>query len=634
MTKPRGYILIVTGVLMSILLLYSISLVNVAVYARNAEKKEDLKVITNSIAEAGIQKAIWCLNQTSGTNCGGSFGGGYNGESDEVFGGGVFDTVVTNIGGDIKQIEATAYYPNKTKAMSKSVIRTKASVNTDISSFVYGMQVGQGGLEMGTGARINGSVYSHGDVSGWSDSEITGDLYVAGGTALDADQSWTVKNGDFIFAKTNPQIDIAQSFTPSITNVLNKISIYIKRSNWPGDISVKIVNDNNNLPGTTIIASSNIDASDVSTSYGWINAAFSNPPPVYAGTKYWLVLDASQSSTKYWTMGIDAFDDYGGGTMLYSQNWSGGSWVTSGKDANFKIWLGGITTGIDNMRVDGNAYAHTIDDSDIHGNASTSHLYDSSVTGNVLANEISGSSISGNATTTDISFSTVGKNLWCQNYFWTAVGWARHCPTSVTGPTDPGPTNMPISDALIDEWKNDAAEGGTTEGNVNVSGTTSLGPKKINGNLTVASGATLNITGTIYVTGNITVGNSYATIRLDSSYGATSGILIADGIITLGNDAILAGAEDGSYLAVVSTLNSSTQNAIDVGNRANGAIFYAPYGIIDLGNNATFKEICAYRLNIGNNLILDYERGIENVSFSSGPSGGWSELKGSWTSVE
>jgi len=618
---------------MAVLLLYSISLASLALNAGNAEKKENFKVISNAIAESGIQKALWCLNQTSGTNCSGTFGGNYTGEADVSFGGGIFDTTVSDVNGSTKLIESTGYYPNKTRQLSKSTVRVKAAINTDITSFNYGMQVGYGGITMGNNAMIDGSVFSHGDIIGGNGSEITGDAYVAGGTALQANQLWTVKNADFIFGKTNPQIDIAQSFVPSETNVLNKISIYAKKTGSAGNIYIKIVNDNDGIPGTEVISSATIPASLVSSSYGWVDADFSNPPPVYSGNKYWIILDISQSSTKYYTIGADAFDGFPSGTMLYAQNWSSDSWTLTGGDANFKVWLGGVETGIYHMEIGGNAYAHYISHSEIGGDVSAYNLYSSNVDGNVLAYNIENSVIGESASTTDIFGSTVGHDLWCQNHSLTTTGWHTYCPTSVNPPADPGPSTMPISDSLINEWKSDAETGGII-GSQTINTNTSMGPKKINGNLIISTGKILTLTGSVYVTGSIIISGGGAGIVLDSSYGSSSGVIIADGIISIGNNTLFSGAGDGSYLMTISTMNSSTENAISVGNTFNGAIFYAPYGIISLGNNSNFKEVCAYGLTIGNDLILDYEFGMAEIYFSSGPSGGWSELKGSWTIVE
>ncbi len=633
MHRPKGYILLVITVLMAGLLVYSSALVKTAITAEQQERIVNYKTISSDIAEAGIEKALWCLNQTSGTNCGGAYGSNYSGESNIIFGGGIMDIAVSNISGSIKQIEAAAYYPNKNNTLGKTIIRTRSSINTDMASFGYAMQMGYGGIVMGNNATINGTVYSNGNIISGNGSEITGDVYVGGGTALAADQSWTEKNEDFVFAKTNPEIDIAQSFIPSISSVLNKVSVYIKKTSTPGNITVRIVNDNGGAPGTTTFSSAILSSSLISTNYGWIDVSFSAPPPLYIGTKYWLVLDASQSSTEYYTIGVDAFGGYGGGALLYAQVWSSGSWTGTGYDANFKVWLGGVETGIENLIVGGNAYAHFINNSDVTGSAFAHDIDYSDIGGNAHADSIRYSDIGGSATTTNIADSSVLRHLWCQTKNSTTVGGNIYCPYASVPPSDPGPTNLPISDAMITDWKTEA-DTGNPIGSQIISNNTSMGPQKINGDLTINTGKRLTLTGTVYVAGNIIIGNDGAGIGLDSSYGSSSGVIIADGNITVGNNAVFSGADEGSYLVIVSTKNSSTENAITMGNWANAAIFYAPYGIITLGNNAVVKSVCAYKLVIGNGLVLNYELGMDAVSFSSGPTGGWSELKGYWQIVE
>lgn len=634
MLRPKGYILLVVLVLMAALLTYSAALIKTTVSAAQTERKIDFKAIASNIAEAGIEKAVWCLNQTAGTNCGGAYGSGYSGESDAAFGGGIYDTVLASISGNIKQIESTGYYPNKTNPLGKTIIRTRVGTAADKVSFTYGIQLGQGGFEMEENSIVNGSIYAHGTVDGDNGATITGDAYVAAGAALNPDQQDASYDADFIFGKTDSQIDLAQSFIPSATEFLNKLSFYIKRtSGAPNSISVKIVSDNNNSPSQNVLAAATLSASLVSTSYGWVDATFNNPPFLYGNTKYWIILDAAQNSTKYWTIGVDAFDNYGGGTMWHSGDWDNEPWTASGKDINFKTWNGGVVSEIKNITVNGNVFARQAANVTVGKNLTASIVSGATVTGDVWADSVSGSTIGKNATGTSVTGSTIGWNLWCQTKSGTTVGWNAYCPWSVTPPTDPGPINMPISDGLIAGWKDDAASGGTFTGDKIINTNASLGPQKINGNLTVGNGKTLTVAGTIYVTGNILFDNN-SIINLDGSYGSSSGVIIADGNITMNNGSIFSGAGAGSFLLLVSTKNDALNAAIDVNNANVSAIIYAPYGIIDIHNNAALVELLAWKIHANQRVELNYQSGLSDVSFSSGPTGGWSKLKGYWQIVE
>ncbi len=228
----------------------------------------------------------------------------------------------------------------------------------------------------------------------------------------------------------------------------------------------------------------------------------------------------------------------------------------------------------------------------------------------------------GNAQAHTVNNSTIAGTLYCQ----VGSGNNKSCNTSQPNPS---PQNMPLSSTQITTWENDATAGGTV-GDQSISGSVSLGPKKINGNLTINGNATLTITGTVWVTGTISVNNG-ATVKLSSGYGGSSGILMAGvagdstkGQIDLSNNVTLLGSgTTGSYLLVLSERNNTTNTAIGLSNNVTGAIFYAGTGVIDLSNNAAAKEVTAYKLHLNSNATVTYESGLASSSFSSGPSGSW-----------
>lgn len=193
---------------------------------------------------------------------------------------------------------------------------------------------------------------------------------------------------------------------------------------------------------------------------------------------------------------------------------------------------------------------------------------------------------------------------------------------------------LPISDSKIQEWKLQAASGGPPIGTKIVSSNESLGPVKIEGNLTVNNGETLTVNGTIYVTGDI-IFSQNATIRLVSSYGPFSGTIIADGTITLENGVILNGSgQPSSYMMVLSTNSSLDPSvpAIDVRNGVNGGIIYTTNGIIYLKNSMTAREITGYMIQIQENITIVYESGLQDSIFTAGPGGSWKVA--SWKEIE
>src|SRR5690606_37075095 len=145
------------------------------------------------------------------------------------------------------------------------------------------------------------------------------------------------------------------------------------------------------------------------------------------------------------------------------------------------------------------------------------------------------------------------------------------------GANDPEPQDFPISEEQINQWKTEAEAGGVINGNVSVpgNGTMNLGPRRINGNLSLGNNARLVVTGRLWVTGNIQTSNNNI-IELHNSYGSGSKVVVVDGRIDVNNNAIFRGACSGSYIMMLSESNSLDPNAaaIDVSNNGNGVIFY------------------------------------------------------------
>jgi len=187
--------------------------------------------------------------------------------------------------------------------------------------------------------------------------------------------------------------------------------------------------------------------------------------------------------------------------------------------------------------------------------------------------------------------------------------------------------DLPIPLEQIIAWKQEAADGGTFSGDYILNGgeTVSLGPVKITGKMTIDNNSTLNLTGFIYVQGNITIKNG-ATLQLDSGLGTVSGIIISDGKIDIKPGTTIQGSgTEGSYLMLLSTNTSLNPRspAIDIDNNTEAAVFYASNGAIHLHNNVNIREATGYQLILDNGAIINYETGLENINFTSGPGGGW-----------
>jgi len=455
--------------------------------------------------------------------------------------------------------------------------QVNVKVSTAIISFYYGVQVGEGGLTMSNGSKITGNIYSNGPIRGANISSVTGDAWVANLPGSINQQS-TVVSADFVFGKEGGQIDAAQSFIPSASDSMIKISLYLKKIGNPPNKTVRILTDNNNKPSKNLASSGaygTLDTTQISqNNFDWIDVIMTTPPSLINGTKYWVVIDTAADSDNYLAWGDDTADAYGQGTGKYSPNWNASSptWTNIGGDLAFKAWLGNTPNSLDSLAIGGNAHANTINNCSVAGDAYYQTITSSAVSG-----------------------------------------------TSYPNSPDPTMENMPISDSNIADWKTEATAGGMIDGSYSASETASLGPKKIKGDLNVANGAELIITGTIYVTGNINVSNN-AKIRLGANYGNLSGLILTDGTISISNNTVFSTNEAGAYLMMLSTKSG---NAINLANNSNTVIFYASSGTVTISNNAVLKEVTAYQIDLANNAQVVYESGLASAKFSSGSGAGW-----------
>ena len=210
--------------------------------------------------------------------------------------------------------------------------------------------------------------------------------------------------------------------------------------------------------------------------------------------------------------------------------------------------------------------------------------------------------------------------------------------TLYPGSPDQATSTLPISDGMIETWKNDAAAGGMvicSGGSYNISGSVTLGPKKIPCNFYIDSSDKLYLTGPLWVTGNIQFSNT-SKIAVDGSLSGKTVAIIADNPsdqtssskISASNSTEFQGAGANSYILLISQNKSAEQgggtSAIDVNNSVSGKVLiYAGHGKIAISNSVNLKEVTAYRIEISNSAKVIYETGLANLLFTAGPSGGY-----------
>jgi hypothetical protein len=454
---------------------------------------------------------------------------------------------------------------------------------------------------MSNNSQVIGNVFSNGNISG--SGTITGDAAVAAGASLLPNQQCTSTNQAYVFANNDSsKRDVSQKFTPTVSGPLSKIKVYIKKNGSPGNLTIRIMPHNSSTDQAERSGQlgSNGTLASIGSNYDWIEGTFSTAPILTAGTTYWLVLDGSNNTnTSYYTIAIDGTNACAGDGK-YSSSYSNNppDWqpiVSSpGADLNFQVYFGGVITSLTGVTVQGDAYAQEMSGCTIGQDA-------------VLE-----------ATSTDC-----------------AIGG-----TTTTGIAAPSAQALPVSDAQIADWRVDATAGGTINGPYTVTGTQSLGPIQINGDLIVDISATLNITGVIWVKGDVTISNN-STVRLDAAYGSASGVILADdqsspatkGIVSVSpNVSILGSGSVDSYIMLLST-NSST-GAMYISNNSNGAIFYTSAGTIVVNNNSGARELTGFGITMSNNTTITYSSGLQSATFTSGPGASWIFEPGSYVIVK
>ena len=574
----RGQILIPALVVLSVVFILTGALLanTTATFTLSERTLKDSQVL--NFAEAGVDFAIRSLNE-SGTVT----------ETETTLGNGTFIVRDLTGSGNQREIESTGYFPNATNPKIVKRLRVNAQITGESVEFFYGVQVGGGGLQMANSAQINGNVFSNGNIIGANSAKIMGDVVVAGGLGDTPTLEWASENADQFFATSSSNRDIAQSFTATTTGNVSKVAVFLGKVGSPtNSLTVRIATDNAGRPSTNSLGTTTIPATSVGLTPSFVEATFSSAPvpTVTNGSKYWLVLDYnSNSATSYWNWRKDASDAYPNNTGKYTSNCCSGNptWSNAGGDLTFRVWIGGNATKIQDMQI---------------GDASS---------GNAHANEFVNTTVHGTL---------------CPNQYCTVDNQSQQ--------------PLPISDGVITDWKNIAEAGGVQNGDYNLSGsqTVSLGPKKIVGDMILSNQSILTLTGTVWVTGNVYVSNT-SRMKLDPGYGSSSGVMVSDGVYTISNETGFEGSgEVGSYIMLLAARDAKTEISIYASNPSVGVVYYAGKSQIQFSNLAQAKEATAWGITMSNNTVVNYESGLANIFFTSGPGGGWSVESGSWREVQ
>ena len=277
---------------------------------------------------------------------------------------------------------------------------------------------------------------------------------------------------------------------------------------------------------------------------------------------------------------------------------------------------------------------------DVFSNGQVIGAGNATVYGDIVSAQTTGlvSSIhaTGSAWAHTISGSQVDKDAYYVNKVGTIVGGI-----SFPGSPDQATATFPISDTLVQEWKQGITDTGTVisstspqcaGGTYMIQSDITLGNVKIECNVHIKKqGASTKVTftGPIWIQGNLDF-SSGPSIVASTSLGILSAVVIVDketssttaGLISVNQATDFTSGDQKSFVLLLS-MNRSAElggvvKAIDVAQSANGKVLlYASHGRIDIGNSITLKEVTGYQINVNNGATVVYEAGLASLVFKS-----------------
>ncbi len=489
-------------------------------------------------------------------------------------------TTLTNASG-AQEISAAAD-ANGTKRSVRMTLNEGSGIN-----FQYALQGGLGGIDLSGGAHITGDVYTTGSIRGCSTCNISGTAVAAGKSTsnLDVDNSTpAIPTQSITFGNSNGSQDLSQSFTVSTTLSITGLKLYVKKVGSPANATIRITTDNAGKPSSTVLASGTLSSSLVTTSYNWMDIILTANMTLTAGTTYWVVVDANSNASAYYMVGANSAYVNGQAKVGRYGNNSWNVTTPAGLDSYFQVYIGDNQEGI---------------------------------TGDDQYNPI--------PVTSSYSYKATHVNatgdLYCQ------IGTTNNkaCNTSRG---DPSIEAFPIQDSTITEWKTEAAVN-TTVGNVTVGAAgATIGPRKIEGNLTVASGGTLNVSGTIWVTGTVTINGGSL---VQPSNATKSYAIISDSTVVLSGGGEILG-NTGSHILLVSM--STADPAITLNGGANDTVVFTPYGGLYISGGANVKAASAEHITADGGANIIYDPDVSQVNITTGSSGTATFGIKSWKEIE
>lgn len=177
LTKVKGQVLILAIIFLAVILILTAAMFSkVSSFLRFGNISAQASQAT-ALAEAGIDNTLWLLNSNGGS-CPAAC------TAETALGTiGTFKVTIVDNSVNLKTVTSTGYIPNSTNPKAKRTVKVQVNIDNDQIAFHFAAQTGDGGLYMSNSAKINGSVYSNGNIyygGTGSSMKIHGSAYAAG----------------------------------------------------------------------------------------------------------------------------------------------------------------------------------------------------------------------------------------------------------------------------------------------------------------------------------------------------------------------------------------------------------------------------------------------------------------------
>ena len=153
---------------------------------------------------------------------------------------------------------------------------------------------------------------------------------------------------------------VGQIFTAGRSGLLDRVTLELRKTGSTGAITVSVFNVVNNLPSGTALATQQIAAASVGTSWAVVTVDFAAPATVAAGTQYAIFLEAPTTSYTYSMMAppTGGFYDWASENNPLATGYSvfrvNSSWSSSAGDMRFATYVTAPTPPAQNSPQQGN----------------------------------------------------------------------------------------------------------------------------------------------------------------------------------------------------------------------------------------------------------------------------------------